>query len=93
MNLMRALALARKETIQIWRDPRALLIILTMPILLMALLGYGVNLDQNHTPLCIFDREGNQQSQNLLKLFASEMDDFAMEFLNICERNFDQMTS
>jgi ABC-2 type transport system permease protein len=71
VNFMRALALARKETIQIWRDPRALLIILTMPFLLMALLGYGVNLDQNHTPLCIFDREGNQQSQNLLKLFAS----------------------
>jgi biopolymer transport protein TolQ len=23
-----------------------------------------------------------------VKLFASEMDDFAMEFLNICERNF-----
>ena len=22
------------------------------------------------------------------KIFASEMDDFAMEFLNICERNF-----
>lgn len=71
MNFIRAAALARKEAIQIWRDPRALLIILTMPILLMALLGYGVNLDQNHTPLCIFDREGNQQSQNLLKLFAS----------------------
>jgi biopolymer transport protein TolQ len=25
---------------------------------------------------------------NRVKLFASEMDDFAMEFLNICERNF-----
>jgi hypothetical protein len=23
-----------------------------------------------------------------VKLFASEMDDFALEFLNICERNF-----
>jgi ABC-2 type transport system permease protein len=71
VNFTRALALARKESIQIWRDPRALLIILTMPILLMALLGYGVNLDQNHTPLCVLDREGNQQSQALLKLFAS----------------------
>jgi biopolymer transport protein TolQ len=25
---------------------------------------------------------------NRVKLFASEMDDFAMEFLNIAERNF-----
>ena len=29
----------------------------------------------------------NQLSQRV-KLFASEMDDFAMEFLNIAERNF-----
>ena len=28
------------------------------------------------------------QFSNRVKLFASEMDDFAMEFLNIAERNF-----
>ena len=28
------------------------------------------------------------QLSNRVKLFASEMDDFAMEFLNIAERNF-----
>ena len=33
---------------------------------------------------CIFY---NQLTQRV-KLFASEMDDFAMEFLNIAERNF-----
>jgi ABC-2 type transport system permease protein len=65
------LAIARKETIQIVRDQRALLIVLMMPVMLMTLLGYGVNLDQNHSPLCVFDREGSQQSQDLLKLFTS----------------------
>jgi len=28
------------------------------------------------------------QLSNRVKLFASEMDDFSMEFLNIAERNF-----
>jgi ABC-2 type transport system permease protein len=69
----RLLAIARKEAIQIWRDPRSLLIALLMPIMQMALIGYGVSLDIKHVPLCVFDREGSQRSQDLLKRFqASE---------------------
>jgi ABC-2 type transport system permease protein len=71
MSLRRLLAIARKETIQIWRDPRSLLVVLIMPIMLMSLLGYGINLDQTHVPLCVYDREGSQQSQDLLKRFVS----------------------
>jgi ABC-2 type transport system permease protein len=71
MNLKRTAAIARRETLQMIRDRRALFIVFTMPIMLMALFGYGVNLDQNHTPLCVFDREGSQQSQDLLKAFGS----------------------
>src|ERR1700722_3421742 len=71
MNLKRTAAIARRETLQMIRDRRALFIVFTMPIMLMALFGYGVNLDQNHTPLCVFDREGSQQSQELLKAFGS----------------------
>ena len=33
-------------------------------------------------------RTSTTQLTNRVKLFASEMDDFAMEFLNIAERNF-----
>jgi ABC-2 type transport system permease protein len=71
MSLRRLLAIARKETIQIWRDPRSLLVVLIMPVMLMSLLGYGINLDQTHVPLCVYDREGSQQSQDLLKRFVS----------------------
>jgi hypothetical protein len=31
---------------------------------------------------------GYNSLSNRVKLFASEMDDFALEFLNISERNF-----
>jgi ABC-2 type transport system permease protein len=67
----RLFALARKETIQIRRDPRSLAVVLLMPVMLMALMGYGIGLDQTNVPLCVYDREGSQLSQDLLKSFVS----------------------
>ncbi len=73
MTWHRTVAIGRKEFIQIWRDPRSLMIALFMPIMQMALIGYGVSLDIKHIPVCAFDREGSQESQALLKHFqASE---------------------
>ena len=71
MSWRRLLALARKETIQIQRDPRSLAVVLLMPVMLMALMGYGISLDQTNLPLCVYDREGSQTSQDLLKSFVS----------------------
>jgi ABC-2 type transport system permease protein len=71
MNLRRVKAMAKKEIIQVWRDPRSLMIVLVMPLMQMALLGYGVNLDIMHVPICVFDREGSQQSEALLKAFQA----------------------
>ena len=71
MNLRRVNAIAKKEIIQVWRDPRSLMIVLLMPLMQMALLGYGVNLDIKHVPICVFDREGSQQSQSLMKAFQA----------------------
>ncbi len=71
MNLRRLLAVSRKEVIQVLRDFRSLLIVLLMPLMLMTVLGYGVNLDARHIRVFAFDREGSQASQNLLKRFAS----------------------
>ncbi len=73
MNLIRLMAVARKEVIQIRRDSRSLFIVLVMPVVLVLLFGYGVNLDLKHQPIYVFDRDGNQESQDLLKRFqASE---------------------
>jgi ABC-2 type transport system permease protein len=71
MSWRRLLALARKESIQIRRDPRSLLVVLLMPAMLMALMGYGIGLDQANVPLCVYDRDGSQMSQDLLKSFVS----------------------
>jgi ABC-2 type transport system permease protein len=71
MNLTRTLAMARKELIHILRDPRSLGIVVVMPVTLMLLFGYGVNLDLKHTPIYVCDQDGSQQSQDLLKRFQS----------------------
>jgi ABC-2 type transport system permease protein len=73
MSLTRLLAVARKEVIQILRDSRSLMIVIIMPVTLMLLFGYGVNLDLKGLPIYVYDRDGSQQSQDLLKRFqASE---------------------
>jgi len=73
MSLTRLIAIARKEIVQILRDPRSLVIVVLMPAILVLLFGYGVNLDLKGLPVFVLDRDGSQQSQDLLKRFqASE---------------------
>ena len=58
---------------QILRDSRSLGIVIVMPVTLMLLFGYGVNLDLKGLPVIVYDQDGSQQSQDLLKRFqASE---------------------
>ena len=71
MSLTRLMAVARKEIIQILRDARSLMIVIVMPVTLMLLFGYGVNLDLKGMPVCVLDQEGSQQSQDLLKHFQA----------------------
>jgi ABC-2 type transport system permease protein len=71
MNFNRLAAVARKEIIQILRDSRSLAIVVLMPVTLMLLFGYGVNLDLKGLPVYVLDRDGSQQSQDLLKHFQA----------------------
>jgi ABC-2 type transport system permease protein len=73
MSLTRLLAIAKKEVMQILRDTRSLIIVVLMPGVLVLLFGYGVNLDLKGLPVYVYDQDGSQQSQDLLKHFqASE---------------------
>jgi ABC-2 type transport system permease protein len=73
MSLTRLLAVAKKELLHIVRDTRSLDIVVIMPVALMLLFGYGVNLDLKRIPIYVYDQDGSQQSQDLLKRFqASE---------------------
>ena len=71
MSLTRLAAMAAKEVTQILRDVRSLIIVVIMPVILVLLFGYGVSLDLKHLPVYVYDRDGSQQSQDLLKRFQS----------------------
>jgi ABC-2 type transport system permease protein len=71
MSPRRLLAIARKETVQIFRDARSLIIVVLMPAVLVLLFGYGVSLDLKGLPVYVLDQDGSQQSQDLLKHFQT----------------------
>ncbi len=67
MNLRRTLVMARKELLHIVRDPQSLAIVIAMPVILVLLFGYGVNIDLKGLLVVVLDQEGSQQSEDLLK--------------------------
>ena len=71
MKPRRLLAIAYKEALQIWRDPRSLAIALLMPLMQMLLLGYGVSLDIRNVPLCVLDEAHSQASRELVARFVA----------------------
>lgn len=71
MNPRRIFAIAYKEALQVWRDPRSLAIALLMPLMQMVLLGYGISLDIKHVPLCLYDQENSQTSREMLQDFTA----------------------
>ena len=71
MRFKRLQAIAVKEVLQIVRDPRSLMLALALPVMQILLLGYGVTLDVRNLPLCVYDAEGSQDSQALLKRFQA----------------------
>jgi ABC-2 type transport system permease protein len=93
MKWRRIAAIMHKEVVQIRRDPLSLLIVFLMPVIQLLIFGYAVNLDVKHVPLCVYDQDGTQQSQDLLKHFQ------ATQYFNIAKvsqsyqdvvRNIDQ---
>ena len=71
MKWRRIRAIMVKETLQIVRDPRSLMIALLIPVLQMFLLGYGISLDVKHLPLCAYDQDNTPQSHDLLQRFSA----------------------
>jgi len=69
MDLIRTWAIFRKEVIHIRRDPASLIQVVLLPVVLLLLNGYALNLDIKHVPTAIYDMEGSQLSRDFLKGF------------------------
>jgi ABC-2 type transport system permease protein len=69
---MRVLHIAAKEFIQVFRDPRMVVIIFVAPIIQLFMFGYAVTTDVNNISIAVLDLDRSVQSRSLIdSIFAS----------------------
>ena len=71
MRVRRLLALSRKETLEIIRDPITVAIAVFMPLLMLFLFGYALSFDVEDAPLVIVDHDKSPASRALAGQFLN----------------------
>lgn len=71
LSMSRLLALCRKETRQITRDPSSMLICFVIPLLLLVIFGYGINLDSAALRIGLVLEDQSPQARNLAAAFKA----------------------
>jgi ABC-2 type transport system permease protein len=69
MNPRRVRAVARKEFLHVFRDPRSLGMAIAIPMLLLTLYGYALTLDVDNVPLVVWDQSESQASREFISRF------------------------
>lgn len=65
------LPIFKKETQEILRDPYMLGISFLMPVVLLVLFAYGLNLDVDRIPTAVVDQDGSQRSYDYIRRFQN----------------------
>lgn len=81
--MRRALAVAKKETRHLLRDPLSLGAALALPVVLLLLYGYAVDLDLHDLPFVAVDQDHSVSSRRLIDSCAA-IDSF--QFLGLIDR-------
>ena len=71
MKIARILAFARKEVLEIVRDPITVWIALVMPLVILFLFGYALSFDVENAPLIIVDHDKSAASRALSDQFLN----------------------
>jgi ABC-2 type transport system permease protein len=69
MKLLRVKAIAKKELIQIWRDPLSLAMAFLMPVILLFIYGYAITFDIDKISTVVFDRDNSSLSREFVSQF------------------------
>lgn len=69
MKFLRIRAIAKKEGIQIIRDPYSLAMAFLMPVMLLFIFGYAITLDVNNLSTVVYDRDKSSTSRELIAQF------------------------
>ncbi len=67
----RLLAIARKEWIQLRRDPRSLILAFALPVVLLVLFGYAITWDVRNLEMVVVDHDRSAQSRALVEAFTA----------------------
>jgi len=70
MKLQRIKAVAKKEFLHIFRDPRSLGLGIAIPMLLLFLFGYALTLDVDKVPMIVWDQSSTHASRDLISRFS-----------------------
>ncbi len=71
MSLTRLLAMARKETLQLRRDTRSLILAFLLPVMLLVLFGYAISWDVRNIRLAVLDGDRSAASRELIDAFRA----------------------
>jgi len=93
MNARRTRAVFQKEFRHVLRDARSLIMALVLPMFLMLLFGYALNLDVDRIPTLVYDQDQSAASRELVQQFRGsrffEMEGLVDNYAAI-ERGFDR---
>ncbi len=67
MRWSRVRAVAKKEMLELRRDPVLLRVIVVLPVAMLLLFGYAVNFNLKHIPLAVWDRAHDRISRALVR--------------------------
>ncbi|HVR44561.1 MAG TPA: ABC transporter permease [Thermoanaerobaculia bacterium] len=70
-SAMRLRAIARKEILQLRRDPRSLLLAFAVPVILLVIFGYAITWDIRNIALGVLDRDAGAESRALVDAFRA----------------------
>jgi ABC-2 type transport system permease protein len=71
MSWTRLMAMARKEWIQLRRDPRSMTMAFVLPLLMLLFFGYAITWDVQELELRVLDQDGTARSRALIESFQS----------------------
>ena len=71
MKFQRLLAVARKEFIHLFRDPRSLAIGIGLPIIMLLLFGFALTMDVDHVPIVVWNQSQDPLARDYVSHFQA----------------------
>jgi ABC-2 type transport system permease protein len=66
--------IVKKELLHIWRDPWTLALIMALPVMLLALLGFGIAGESRDTPMAVADLSKTDESRRYIEYYTASSD-------------------